>query len=230
MPYLHHHPLDPHSRFVRLALDETGVSAELVAERPWERGEDLLLLNPAGTVPVYVDEDDLVVPGAVLAAEYLDERYGHSLGEHRLLPTALEARIEVRRLTDWFLGKFHAEVSDYLVTEKVLKRYMPNGHGGGPPDTAAIRAGKANVRYHLRYIGYLVRRRNWLAGERLTYADLAAAAEISVVDYLGDVPWDEDLAAKDWYARVKSRPSFRPLLNETVRGTIPSPTYADLDF
>jgi glutathione S-transferase len=230
MPYLHHHPLDPHSRFVRLALGETGVPAEMVTERPWERSEELLLLNPAGTVPVYVDDDDLVVPGAGLVAEYLDERYGHSLGEHRLLPIAPEARVEVRRLMDWFLGKFHAEVCEYLVTEKVLKRYMPNGHGGGSPDMAAIRAGKANVRYHLRYVGYLVRRRNWLAGEKLTYADLAAAAAISVIDYLGDVPWDEDLAAKDWYARVKSRPSFRPLLNETVMGTAPSPTYADLDF
>jgi glutathione S-transferase len=230
MPYLHHHPLDPHSRFVRLCLAETGIPTDLVEERPWERSEDLLVLNPAGTVPVFVDDNDLVIPGQAIIADYLDEAYGESLGDRRLLPETLEERIEVRRLTEWFAGKFHAEVSDYLLTEKVLKRYMPSTQGGGAPDVTAIRAAKTNVRYHLRYVGYLVRRRNWLAGERLTYADLAAAAELSVVDYLGDVPWDEDLAAKDWYARIKSRPSFRPLLTETVRGTAPSPTYADLDF
>jgi glutathione S-transferase len=230
MPYLHHHPLDPHSRFVRLCLAETGVPVELVEERPWERSEDLLVLNPAGSVPVLVDDNDLVIPGQTIIADYLDEVFGNSLGDRRLLPETLEERIEVRRLMDWFLVKFHQEVADYLVTEKVLKRYMPSNCGGGAPDMSAIRAGKTNVRYHLRYVGYLVRRRNWLAGERLTYADLAAAAGLSVVDYLGDVPWDEDLAAKDWYARIKCRPSFRPLLNEMVRGTAPSPTYADLDF
>jgi glutathione S-transferase len=51
-----------------------------------------------------------------------------------------------------------------------------------------------------------------------------------VVDYLGDVPWDEDEAAKAWYARVKSRPSFRSLLADTHAGIPPSKTYADLDF
>jgi glutathione S-transferase len=230
MPVLYHHPLDPHSRFIRLILGETGAAAELVEVRPWERDEAFMLLNPAGTVPVLEEDDGLVVPGAGIIADYLDELYGEDLGDHRLLPTAMEARIEVRRLVDWFLHKFNAEVAEYLVTEKVLKRYMPHGHGGGSPDTSAIRAAKSNVRYHLRYVGFLARRRNWLAGDRLSFADLAAAAQFSVVDYLGDVPWHEDEAAKDWYARVKSRPAFRPLLSEMVRGTTPSPSYADLDF
>jgi glutathione S-transferase len=44
------------------------------------------------------------------------------------------------------------------------------------------------------------------------------------------VPWIEDDAAKAWYARVKSRPSFRPLLSEWLAGVPASPTYVDLDF
>ena len=75
-----------------------------------------------------------------------------------------------------------------------------------------------------------MRARDWLAGNELTYADLAAAAHLSAADYLGDVPWTEDEMAKNWYARVKSRPSFRPLLAETMAGIPPSKTYADLDF
>lgn len=230
MAKLHHHPLDPQSRFIRLVLAEMGASVDLVEERPWERREGFLQLNPAAVLPVLVDNGGLAVPGGMIIAEYLDEIYGETLGEQRLLPKDIETRVEVRRLVEWFTVKFHSEVSDYLVTEKVLKRFMPAGSADSAPDTAAIRAGKANVRYHLRYIGFLARRRNWLAGDRLSYADFAAAAHLSVVDYLGDVPWEEDHSAKDWYARLKSRPSFRPLLAETVRGTTPSATYADLDF
>jgi glutathione S-transferase len=107
---------------------------------------------------------------------------------------------------------------------------MPVSQGGGPPDTDAMRAARINIRYHMAYIGWLARTRDWLAGERLSYADLAAAAHLSVVDYLGDVPWNEDEAARTWYARVKSRPSFRPLLADTLAGIPPSKTYADLDF
>lgn len=227
---LHHLSLDPHSRFVRLSLGEIGVDVELIEEKPWERRESFLHLNPAGTVPVLIGENALPVPGAATIAEYLDDLHGPGLGDRRLMPSDIETRVEVRRLMEWFLVKFHVEVADYLVTEKVLKRFMPIDAGGGAPDTNAIRAAKTNVRYHLRYVGYLARQRNWLAGDRLSYADLAAAAQLSVVDYLGDVPWSEDEAAKDWYARVKSRPSFRPLLGELVRGTAPSATYANLDF
>ncbi|MFN8831688.1 MAG: glutathione S-transferase family protein [Labrys sp. (in: a-proteobacteria)] len=230
MALLHHHPLDPHARFVRLALAEMGVRHELVDEKPWERSEALLRLNPAGTLPVFIDDSGLVVPCATVIVEYLDERLGLGLGDRRLTADTPEGRVEVRRLVDWFLVKFHAEVTDYLITEKVTKRFITADAGGGPPDTTAIRAAKTNVRYHLRYIGFLIRKRNWLAGDRLSFADLAAAAMLSVVDYLGDVPWDEDEMAKDWYARVKSRPAFRPLLTDTIRGVVPSETYVNLDF
>ena len=220
----------PHSRFIRLVLGEYGVAARLVEERVWERREEFLILNPAGTTPVLLEEGGPPVPGAAVIAEYLDETRGATLAEHRLLPADPGERIEVRRLADWFNSKFHAEVSGPLVHERLYKRYMTVQQGGGPPDTDAMRAARSNIRYHLAYIGWLVRTRDWLAGERLSYADLAAAAHLSVVDYLGDVPWNEDDAAKAWYARVKSRPSFRPLLADLLAGIPPSQSYADLDF
>jgi glutathione S-transferase len=121
-------------------------------------------------------------------------------------------------------------VSSPLVRERFYKRHMTAGQGGGPPDTDAMRAARNNIRYHLAYIGWLIGKRDWLAGEQMSYADFAAAAHLSVADYLGDVPWNEDETAKNWYARVKSRPSFRPILAETIAGIAPSPTYANLDF
>jgi glutathione S-transferase len=170
------------------------------------------------------------VPGAAVIAEFLDDTRGQDMFERRLMPTEPGRRVETRRLAARLNEKLLSEVSGPLVTERFYKRHMRIEQGGGPPDTDAIRAARINVRYHLAYIGWLVRTRDWLAGDRLTFADLAAAAHLSAVDYLGDVPWSEDEAAKNWYARVKSRPSFRAILAETWPGLAPAPSYANLDF
>ncbi len=227
---LFHHPFCPHSRFVRLLIGEYGLDLRLVEERVWERREAFLALNPAGTTPVLFAEGQFAIPGAAVIAEYVDEVHGAEMGDRRLLPTTMAERIEVRRLMAWFNEKFFEEASGPLVTERIYKRFMAEENGGGAPAAEVIRAAKTNVRYHLNYIGWLAQRRNYLAGERLTYADLAAAAHLSAIDYLGDVPWVEDEAAKNWYARVKSRPSFRPLLSEWLAGVPASRTYVDLDF
>ncbi len=207
-----------------------GIEHELIEERVWERRPEFLMLDPAGATPVLVEDDGFVIPGAAVITEYLDETRGHLLNGRRLLPADPFERVEMRRLSAWFNDKFFSEVSEPLVREKVYKRYMPRELGGGPPDMAVIRAARSNIRYHLQYIGWLLKSRNWLAGDRLTYADLAAAAHISCVDYLGDVPWEEDEGAKIWYARIKSRPAFRPLLALTMAGMPPAACYADLDF
>jgi glutathione S-transferase len=226
---LFQHPLSPLSRYVRLILNEYGVEVRLVEERFWERREEFLLLNPAGEIPVLVSEGQPAVPGASIIAEFIEECLPPD-GAERLLPHSPAQRVEVRRLAAWFNDKFHAEVSAPLVTERVFKRHMTRDQGGGPPDTDLLRAARNNIRYHLAYIGWLVQTRDWLAGDRLSLADLAAAAHLSSVDYLGEVPWSADEAAKNWYARVKSRPSFRPILADALAGVPASQTYADLDF
>jgi len=227
---LFHHPFCPHSRFVRLVLDELGLPVRLAEERTWERRQEFLTLNPAGTTPVLVEDAAPPVPGAAIIAEYLNETRGELVARYRLMPQDVGGRVEVRRLTAWFNEKFFEEVSAPLVMERVYKRYIPSARGGGSPDTEAMRAARNNIRYHLAYIGWLARTRDWLAGDYLTYADLAAAAHLSAVDYLGDVPWHEDETAKDWYARIKSRPAFRALLAETLPGLPAAPSYANLDF
>jgi glutathione S-transferase len=226
---LFYHPLCPFSRYVRLILGEYGIEVRLVEERFWERREEFLLLNPAGQIPVLVADGQPAIPGATIIAEYIEETHTAE-HENRLLPATPGERVEVRRLASWFNDKFHSEVSGPLVSERVFKRHMTVEQGGGPPDTEAMRAARHNIRYHLAYIGWLVQTRDWLAGDRLSLADLAAAAHLYAADYLGDVPWNADEAAKNWYARVKSRPAFRTLLADTLAGLAPSKSYADLDF
>ena len=96
--------------------------------------------------------------------------------------------------------------------------------------TVNFLAGHANIHCHLDYIAYLIDRRKWLAGDFLSLADLAAAAHLSTVDYIGDVPWKDHEGAKNWYSRVKSRPSFRTLLEDNIPGAPPSKHYRNLDF
>jgi glutathione S-transferase len=230
MPTLIHHPLCPHSRFIRLILGEYGVGVQLLEERVLDRNPKFLEINPAGKTPVFVDDDGVVVPGASVIAEYLDETRGAAAGLGRLMPQDLEERVETRRLVAWFNEKFFEEVSNPLVNEKVYKRFASAGNRGGAPDMELVRIARANIRPHMRYIGYLTNVRKWLAGDRLTYADFAAAAHLSCADYLGDAPWEEDEAAKHWYQRVKSRPAFRPLIADRAPGMTPGRYYAELDF
>lgn len=222
MRVLYHLPIDPGCRKIRLLLQEKGLEVELKAEKTWERRESFLRLNPAGEVPVLIEADGTVIPDARVIAEYLEELYP----EPTLLGAAPLDRAEARRVASWFDGKFAREVSVHLIEEKLMKRFL----GLGNPDSAAIRAANANIHYHLDYITWLADRRNWLAGDDVSIADLAAAAHLSCIDYLGDVPWDEHPGARDWYARFKSRPSMRSILADFLPGSPPPKHYADLDF
>ncbi len=203
-------------------MAEKRIPFDLRVERVWERREEFLAMNPACTVPVLVEDNGFTVVDSMAIAEYLDEAYP----DLPLLGRTLAERAEVRRLVAWFDGKFHDEVGRNLLYEKQMKRLM----GRGNPDASAIRAGYANLKPHLEYLGWLAETRPWLAGATLSLADLAAAAHLSALDYIGDVDWSLNDSAKDWYARVKSRPSFRPLLADRVSGLTPPPHYADLDF
>lgn len=222
MRILYHLWMSPTCRKVRVALMEKQLDFELRAENVWERRDAFLALNPAGDVPVLVEADGSALSGSDAICEFLDEVHP----EPPLLGRQALHRAEVRRLIHWFDEKFDREVTENLVGEKMMKRFL----GRGAPDSKAVRAGHANIRHHLDYIGYLTERRTWLAGDTFSLADIAAAAHLSAVDYLGDVPWTEHEEAKDWYARVKSRPSFRSLLEDNIPGAPPQKHYANLDF
>jgi glutathione S-transferase len=227
MPKLHHFTLDPYGRRLRLALAEYGIEPQLAEERPWQPSQQLLQLNPTGLSPVYVEDAGFAICGAEAITEYLEETIGK---EKPLLPGNAMARAEIRRLVSWFDVKFYTEVTEPVLTEKVIRRFVASPAGSSSPQMARVRQGLAVLKPHLDYIGALVEQRSWLAGDDLSLADLAAAAHLSAIDYLGDVPWAEHSVAQTWYQRIKSRPSFRVLLADTVPGMAPSAHYADLDF
>jgi glutathione S-transferase len=218
------------SRFIRLVLAEYGYQVDLVEEQTWDKRRDFLALNPAGTLPVYVDDSMRALCGAMVISEYLDETHGVLKRDRRLLAEDPFQRAEIRRLVEWFMLKMETDVTRPLARERVYKLQMTAEQGGGAPDSKMLRTARSNIRQHLKYVTWLAGSRQWLAGERMSYADLAAAASISILDYLGEIDWAETPVVKDWYQRIKSRPSFRPMLNERVRGLTPVSHYADLDF
>ena len=222
---LHYFPLDPASRQVRLAMAEKKLPYEEVIERYYEGRPEFKVLNPSGLTPVLVEERDgdrIVVCEARAILEHLEE----TEPEPALLPRDPARRAEARRLMQWFDRKFDFEVNAFLVHEKMEKRLLRLGS----PDYAALRQGREGLRQHLTYIEGLAEERNWLAGGRLSLADIAAAAHLSIIDYFGDVPWRDFPAVKTWYMKIKSRPSFRPLLGDRQPGLAPAAHYADLDF
>ena len=218
---LYHYPLSPFSRKVRLVLAEKGIEVELIEERYWEVRPEFLRMNPSGKIPV-LKTGTITLGESSAICEYLDEIHP----EPALIPTDIERRAEARRLASWFDDKFYHEVTLNLLGERTMKKVM----GNGCPDSKNIKAGSKNIRYHMKYMEYLLDRRRWLAGDRLSIADFAAAAQISCLDYISDVDWNSYDQVKEWYAKIKSRPAFRSLLADQLPGFPQPPHYADLDF
>lgn len=217
MRKLYHLWLHPFSRKVRIVLAEKKLDFDPQIEKIWERRTEFLALNPAGDVPVLIEEDGTTLANSQVICEYLEEVYP----DVNVLGHDPVQRAETRRLVSWFDVKFNREVTDNLVGEKLMKRFLKLGEPHGP----SIRAGHANIHYHLDYIGFLTEKREWLAGDKFSLADIAAAAHLSSIDYIGDVPWEEHRAAKVWYDKVCSRESFKPLLEDRIPGFDPAGQY-----
>ena len=143
MPALIHFALDPFSRRMRLALAEYGVAVDLAEETPWLPSPDIFEHNPAGTVPVYLEDASSPVSGVEAIGEFLEETKNRRVS---LIPGDAFERAEVRRLVGWFDVKFYAEVSEPVVTEKVIRRFLPREAGGGGPDMNRVRQATAKLR------------------------------------------------------------------------------------
>lgn len=204
-------------------MAEKGIAVELVREYPWERNDEFVDLNPAGETPVLVEPDQgVTLIGSQPIAEYFDE----TVDRMPLIHGNSVQRAEIRRLVEWFDEKFYREVVEPLMVERMRKRLVSKES----PDTRMLREAMKVANNHLDYVDYLLDHRRWLAGAGLSLADFTAAAQLSVVDYLGGLDWRGHRQTKDWYSVMKSRPSFRPLLSERMDVIVPPQHYDKVDF
>jgi glutathione S-transferase len=220
---LYQFPLCPFSRKVRLLLGEKGIAYDLVNEHPWERREGFREINPAIQTPVmHHAVRDITLSDSGAICEYFEE----TEPAKPLYSGSATLRAEIRRLTAWFDTKFYSEVGAPLLQEKMIKRLFYRQ----PPDATALQRAMRAVTPHMEMIGDMLDHHRWLTGTTLTMADLAAAAHLSVADYLGGIDWAGHDSVHDWYAALKSRPSFRPLLDERMGPLMPPAHYADVNF
>ena len=224
MKRLYHWPLDPAGRLVRLVLGEKGEAFEVLDSPPWAAHPDVSRLAHGAVAPALVELDTeprVFACGTRAICEYLEET---SEGPALLPPEAAE-RAEARRLWAWVEAGCE-EVTDTLLTERVMQWVRRDRQ----PDSARLRKGAHALRGRLTFLNAMVEMNGYLAGRHLSVADLSAAAHLSAYDYFGDVEWQAVPDLKDWYARIKSRPSFRPLLADRLAAVRPVAHYTDLDF
>lgn len=220
---LHQFPLCPFSRKVRLLLAEKGVGFELWRENPWEHRDEFLDKNPAARTPVITHaERGITLVDSRAICEYFEE----TVEKNPLINGTAPMRAEIRRLVALFDENFFGDVTGPLMHERMKKRLVYRQS----PDSRVLREAMKLAHEHLYYIDYLVDTRPWLAGATMSLADLAAAAQISVADFLGGLDWAGHEQAKSWYSVFKSRPSFRPLLAERMEVIQPPSHYADVNW
>lgn len=218
---LYQFPLCPFSRKIRLLLSEKNVPFDLAREDPWTASDAFFNLNPAGRTPVIVNQDkNIVIPDSRAIAEYFEE----TVDRNPMINGTATQRAEIRRLVALFDENFYADVTAPLLSERMKKRILRQ-----PPDSGALRNAMKMAHGHLDYLDWLIDNRPWVAGSTMSLADLAAAAQISVADYLGGIDWTGHEQSRGWYAVFKSRPSFRPLLTERMDVIKPPAHYALLD-
>ncbi|MFV0627339.1 MAG: glutathione S-transferase family protein [Alphaproteobacteria bacterium] len=221
MVLLIHHTTSPFSRKIRLEMSEKKVLFVLREEEPWNISEEVYKLNPAGTLPIFLYDGNYIC-GNYAISEYLEE----FSKEVKLLPDDIKSSAEARSIIEWFDVKFYEEVYKKIAYEKIHKRFSR----GLAPDSQTLKAGLNNLNYHMEYLDWLAEKNNYLAGDLFSLADITAAAHISIIDYLGNIPWENYKNAKIWYSKIKSRPSFKDILNDTIKGILPSKHYSNLDF
>ena len=230
MRSLYHFPLHPPSRQARIALSEKKLKLREIIVDPWRPDPAFLDLTAEGAPPVLVDlttYGTLTISGARAITEYAND----GSKRHPLLSEEPFERAEARRLAAWFDTRFTDEVDAYILSEKVERSVLAQtDHSVGPPDTDILRQGRVHLEQHLTYLTSLLEKRDWLAGRAYSLADVAAAAHLSCLDFLGEVPWRDWPILKDWYQKVKSRPSMRALLGDRVAGIRAPRHYTDLDF
>jgi glutathione S-transferase len=218
---LYQFPLCPFSRKIRLLLSEKNIPFDLVREDPWTASDHFFNLNPAGRTPVIANQDkNIVIPDSRAIAEYFEE----TVDRNPMINGTATQRAEIRRLVALFDENFYADVTAPLLSERMKKRILRQ-----PPDSGALRNAMKMAHGHLDYLDWLIDNRPWVAGSTMSLADLAAAAQISVADYLGGIDWSGHEQSRGWYAVFKSRPSFRPLLTERMDVIKPPAHYALLD-
>ena len=219
---LYHYYFCSSSRYIRLILEEHKIRYDTQLENYFKPQKDFLQLNPAGNLPVLVNEENFAVVGANACIEYIKDLEVST----KLFVDDYREKAEINRLIHWFDVIFKKEVFDPIIYEKVYSRIVKNI----TPNSENIRAALNNLDFHIQYFNYLLNSKNYFIKDELTYLDFLAAANFSVLDFLGLLNLNGYENIKEWYFKIKSRQSFKTLLKDQIVGINPHENYHNIDI
>ena len=223
---LYHYPICPFSRKIRILMNEKEVKYTSFVENFWEGREKFQLMNPTGNVPFLAikreNERSLLIFGNNSITSFLEERYSN----RKFVFGNIDTKTEINKMTEWFDNKFYNDVSKYIINERVYSWYKNQREA----DVQLLKIARLNLENHLEFIENILNKRDFIACDDFSLADISCAAQISSLDYLGEINWQICQATKEWYSIIKSKPSFRDLLTDSLSGFKPSSYYRELDF
>ncbi|WPX97960.1 glutathione S-transferase family protein [Candidatus Fokinia crypta] len=224
---LHYSSICPLSRMVRIALLEQKYQLHLVEENYVHDNHEILAINPLGTLPFMVFQDNTVIKNLWGIIDYIINK--NDIFGHTVMPSFLKnfERAEILFNVEWFCTKFFNDVTLPIIQQKIVNFTTKRI----PPNSTSIRNALRNMHIHMEYLKLSLAESNYIESSTPTIADYSAAAQISILDYTGDIMWNTiNKRIKGWYSLIKSRPSFRTVLKDRILSLSPPPHYEDPDF
>ena len=211
-----------------LALNDVK-NCSLKIEEFWKKREKFCSINPTCSVPFlavqqqeFDEKKNLLIWGKNSIMEYLRQKYPVDT----LIFGDFETQMNIRKYDEWFDTKFYNEVVKPIIEERVYVFYKRKRMAN--MDT--IKMARLNCEQHLKFIERILRKRDYIATNEFSLADLSCAVQISSLDYLGEIDWSQHEVLKNWYIIIKSKPAFRDLLYDIIPDIRPSSWYRELDF
>lgn len=222
MMTLYHHPICPLSRQVRIYLTELDCQFGTIKEDYWLRRQEFLQINPHGAVPTIILDEENTISGIYPVVEYFVD----SLENFFFMPKNTFIRAEIRKHIHWFNETMYRQVSKILIDEKIIRLMMRSGS----PRSDFLKMAKKNLNSHFKYLSDLLQDKSYIIGDQISCADIAASSHISVIDYFGEIDWNQWPEIKNWYSLIKSRPGFKSILQDEIPGFVPPLHYSVIDF
>lgn len=148
---LYSNPVSPDSHRTRIVLAEKELPVDIVDVEAGEVPDELLQINPYGSLPTVVDRDTVLFESSVIS-EYLDERYPHPPLKPGSPAERAQMRLSVLRIERELYPL-------YAALEKATKKSEP----------------RKKLCDYLETMDSYFARQNWFVSEVYTLADVAMA-------------------------------------------------------
>lgn len=225
---LRYSPLCASSRTVVLLVRELCLDFRLVEEKDPSERPDFQKSKFPLQHPTLTSSNSLLASGATAICELVFEQSVSA--RDALLGCTIEERSTARSFWSWSQGVLQNDVTQPIIQERILKNFC-GAQDARAPNTLALRSAFSRMSNYVKILEGALTESQYFCGDRLSIADFSLASNMSILDYLGLINWDNSTRRlKHWYALLKSRPSFKSILSMKLVGFQPSRHYLAVDF